>query len=150
MSRPDEGRPVTDRRVPEAGAVGGAAEPDVLLCLHRGCSRRVAVVGRDVGHPPVAPAVDGTDHRLRRPVVTDEAAGGLDPARQRRLTDEPIAPDGVEELGLGNDPLAVLDQIAEHVEDLRLHCDGRAGALEQVPIGVEQDVAEQVTRHPSC
>ena len=104
----------------------------------------------DVGHPAVAAAVDGLDDVLADAVVTQHPPGGLDPAGQRRLADEAVAPDGVEQLGLGDDPRAVRDEVAQHVEDLGLHVLGLPTALEQEPVGVEDDVPERVPHGEEC
>ena len=78
----------------------------------------------------VAPPVRGGDDRLARPVVADRPAGGLDPARKRRLAHEPIPPDGVEQLLLRHDAIGVGGEVDEHVEDLWLdrECAGWRGA----------------------
>ena len=77
---------------------------------------------------PVATAVHGTDEPLGVPVVADRLAGLLDPAGDRRLADEPPAPDVVHQLFLGHHPFAVIHQIREHLEDLRLDRDPYTGA----------------------
>src|SRR4051794_10704943 len=80
------------------------------------------------GDEPVAAPVGGADERLATAVVPDGSACCLDAARHRRLADEAVAPDVVEELVLADDPLPVLDEVGEHIEDLWLqgHADARA------------------------
>jgi hypothetical protein len=77
----------------------------------------------DVGDEPVAAAVDRLDDPLVSSGVADRPADGLDAARQRRLRDEPIAPDLVQQLGLGHDPVPVAHQVREDVEHLGLDGD---------------------------
>ena len=90
----------------------------------------------------VAAAVGRRDHRLARPVVADGTAGGLDPARQRGLADEPVTPDRVEQLLLADHAVGVRGQVDEHVEDLGLDGHEQAGALQLVAIEIELAVAE--------
>src|ERR1700733_14163550 len=46
-----------------------------------------------IGDKPVTAPVDGLDDPLISAGVAHGAAGGLDPAGQRRLRDEPVTPD---------------------------------------------------------
>jgi hypothetical protein len=64
------------------------------------------------------------DDPLARSVVTDGASRGLDTARERRLTDEPVTPHLVEQFFLGHHAVTVTEQVDEDIEDLRLdrHC----------------------------
>ena len=101
-------------------------------CLHRSGERRIwrwhrrsvfesgpleRLHGRD---ELVAPAVDGPDDRLAAAVIPERLAHGLDARRERRLAHETVAPDVIEELLLADDLTPVLDEVAEHVERLRL------------------------------
>ena len=63
-------------------------------------TRWIGRVEDDFAHEAEAPAVDGADQALIAPVVADRLTGGLDPARERGLGHEAIAPDLVEQLGL--------------------------------------------------
>ena len=96
-------------------------------------------------HEAEAPPVDRSDQALIAPVVADRSPGGLDAARQGRLGDEPVAPDLVEQLGLRDDPVAVPDEVVEHVHDLWLDRDLLAATLELHRVGVERHVSES---HP--
>ena len=78
------------------------------------------VVGNELADEPVAAAADVADEALLRAVVADRPADLLDPGGQRGLRDEPIAPHLVEQFLLGHDPLAVRQQVGEHVERSRL------------------------------
>ena len=60
------------------------------------------------------------DDRLAAAVVADGLAHRLDPGGQRRLADEAVAPDLVEQLLLAHDLAAPLHEVAQEVEDLRL------------------------------
>ena len=79
--------------------------------------------------------------------VPDGAARRLDATRERRLGNELVTPHRIEQLHFGHDSIAMLDEMAQDVEDLWLHM--HRGAVEQqlVPRGVDHDVAEQVLHH---
>jgi hypothetical protein len=84
------------------------------------------------------------DHSLLLTVVADRSPRLFESARQRRLTDEAIAPHGVEQFGLGDEPVAVGDQVNEHVEHLRLDVDDLAAAPEHELVEVQLAVLESV------
>ena len=95
-----------------------------------------AIVGRGAGRSPsgavddldrgdelVALPVHRPDDRLPAAVVADRLTHRLDPRGQRRLADEAVAPDLVEQLLLAHDLAATLHEIREDVEDLGLELD---------------------------
>ena len=90
------------------------------------------LVGNELADEPVAVPTYVADEPLLRTVVADGPPDLLDPGGQRGLRDEPIAPHLVEQLLLGHDPLAVRQQVGEHVE--------RSG-LEVLDSPVEADLA---------
>jgi hypothetical protein len=112
---------------------------------HGGCPRPVDL--EHVAHEAEPPPVHRADQALVTPVVADRSPGGLDAARQRRLGDEPVAPDLVEQLGLRDDPVAVPDEVVEHVHHLRLDRDPLPATLELHGIGVERHVSESHPHH---
>jgi hypothetical protein len=79
---------VAHGRVRDPDAVGRAAEVDPLFVVRVG--RQWLAAGRfrrfgqlvDPADPAVTAAVRGLDRRLVGPVVTNDLAGDLDPARQ--------------------------------------------------------------------
>jgi hypothetical protein len=92
--------------------------------------------------------VDRADHPPGAAAVADRLAGRLEPAGQRRVGHEPAAPDLVEQLGLGDHPVTVADQVGEDLEDLRLQmADDAAAAQLQAPV-VQLAVTEPVD-HPA-
>ena len=113
---PSAARAEADLLLASAAPALGSAGPAAV-----GGARPVGA--RDVGDEAVAAAVHGADDPLGGAVVADGLAGGLDPAGERRLADEPVAPHLVEQLGLGHHPVAVRDEVGEHVEHLRLDVD---------------------------
>jgi hypothetical protein len=97
---------------------------------------------------PVAATVERADHPLLPTAVADRPAGGLQPARQRRLGHEPAAPDLVEQLVLGDHPVPVADEVAQHLEDLRLQVAGPAAPAQLVAEEIELAVSKPVD-HPA-
>jgi hypothetical protein len=77
----------------------------------------------DHSDEPVATAVYRADQPLGLPIVAHRLPGLLDPAGNRRLADEPAAPDVVHQLILGHHPVAVANQVRQHLEDLRFDPD---------------------------
>ena len=100
-----------------------------------------------IGHEPVATAVDRLDNPLIPAGVPHSAASGLDPAGQRRLGDEPVSPDLVEEFGLRHDPLTITQQIGQHTEDLRLHIDDLAGTSKLDALDTQLAISESDPHH---
>jgi hypothetical protein len=91
-----------------------------------------------------ADAVDGLDHALRAAVVANGLPSVLDAAVERRGRDVAMPPDAVEQLVLGDEPVAAGEEMGEHVEHLRLDAYGLAGSAELVEPSVELEVAEGV------
>ena len=87
---------------------------------------------------------------LRATVVTHHAAGGLDARGQRRLRHEPTAPHLVEQLVLGDDSIAVLDQVDQHVEDLRLDRHEAGGPFDVAGVGVDGMLTEADQHRRRC
>jgi hypothetical protein len=85
--------------------------------------------------------MDGADHPLLPAAVADRAAGGLHPAGQRRGGHEPAAPDLVQQLGLGDDTVAVAHEVGQHLEHLRLQMPGLAVPAQLIAQVVELAVA---------
>lgn len=74
--------------------------------------------------------MDGPDEALGVTVVANGPPDLLDPAGDGGLADEPATPDAVHQFFLGHQPVAVFDEIGEHLEGLRLHRDPLAGAAQ--------------------
>lgn len=141
----DEWGPFAGDRIRQPDAVGRTAERDVLTRrwgLRLGLDRRLGCVDDEGADELVAPATDGADEPLRLTVVAECPAGCLDPTGQRRLTDEATAPDGVEQLLLGDQTLVMGHQLSHHVEHLRLDADHHAVAAQLVAGGVEDELVE--------
>ena len=72
----------------------------------------------------------GLDDVLSDAVVANGSAYLLDASRQVRLRHEPMPPHPVKKVVLGDDTIAVLDQVHEEIERLRLQVDQRASATQ--------------------
>ena len=103
----------------------------------------------DLGDEPETAAVDRADHPLVAPVVADRLADLLDAGRQRRFGDESVAPHPVQQLLLGHDPCALLDEGDENGEDLRLDGDLTAVAEQLLGVSVQHRCAEPVPHRRS-
>ena len=97
-------------------------------------------------HEFVAFAMHRPDDQLLATVVTDSLADRFDPSGQRRLTHESVTPDRVEQLLFAHHRAAVLDEIGEHVEHLRLDPDLLAAPSEDDAVQVQLAVGE--SNHP--
>jgi hypothetical protein len=77
----------------------------------------------------VTPAMDRLNEPLLPPLIADSPARRHQPAGQAGLTDEPAGPQLFEEFFLGYDPVAVLNEIDQHIEHLRFELNPLAGAM---------------------
>ena len=68
--------------------------------------------------------------------VADRLARGVDPARQRGFGDDAAIPHRLDQIVLGDDVVAVFDQVNQEIEHLRLdrHALAAAGQLAKVDI----------------
>lgn len=155
----DQGWPGAGQPVRDPDPVLPVAEPDVFphrragLQHDAGATLRRERVRRDrvrrdrVTHELVSPPTDRTDPTLGLPVVGERSTGSLDPRGQRRVADEPAAPHLVEKLRLGDHPVSVLDEVTEHVEDLRLHVHLSSRSPQLETERIQGELSERV--HPS-
>jgi hypothetical protein len=79
---------------------------------------------------------------LRRTGVADCATRCCDPAVESRIGDDPPAPQRHQQIVLADDAPAVLQQVDEGVEDLRLQSNLFAAAAQLATRGVEHTAAE--------
>ena len=113
-------------RAGSAGAAGGGA----------GWSRRAPTKAE-------ALARDGADQALLLAAVADRLARGVDAAGQRRFRHDAALPDRGDEIVLADHPLAILDQVDQKVEHLRLERDQLAVAPQLAPVRVEDIIPEK-------
>src|SRR5262245_55057327 len=72
--------------------------------------------------------IDRTDRRLVIAAVAKGAPRRLDAGAERRIRDDPPLPNGGDQLVLAHHPVAMLDEVNQQVEDLRLDPNGVASA----------------------
>ena len=144
VRRLDQWRSVAGFGVRDADAVRRDAVPDVLRQRGGRATRVIAALLRHRGNEPVAAPMDGGDDLLALTVVADRLPSFLEPAGQRRLAHESVAPHRVEELRLGHQPVPVGDQMAEHVEDLGLDVDELTAAAQLELVEIELAILEVV------
>lgn len=80
--------------------------------------------------------MDGLDQRLSFSVVPHGLPSGLDAARDGRIGNDAPLPDFLDDLIPGNDPIAILNQLKEQIEDLRLYGHALAAAMQLEATGV--------------
>jgi hypothetical protein len=98
---------------------------------------------------PVSTSVGGADEPLAASVVPDRLTCRLDPAGERRLAHEAIAPDGVEQLLFGHDPVPFPDQHGEEVEHLWLNRTAAPSPAQLEPVEIKFAVAEHEDQESS-
>ena len=84
----------------------------------------------------------GAQHRLLLAVVAHCLPGLVHRPGERRRSHADAGPEAVEQLLGGRDPVAVLDQVDEEIEDPGLDRDPPAFALQGPGLGVEPAMAE--------
>ena len=92
-----------------------------------------------------AAAVDRLDQRLPVAIVADRLPRGVDPAAQRGLRHDPSVPDGVQQLVLAHDTVAVAYQVHQQVVHLRLHMNDLTGTPQLLTTQVDLMVTEDKT-----
>ena len=75
--------------------------------------------------------------------VADRLARGVDAAGQRRIRHDAAAPDRGDEIVLADDAVAVLHQIDQQVEHLRLDGDSFGAAAQLAPVGVKRMIGKE-------
>lgn len=82
-------------------------------------------------------ARDRADQFLIFAAVADRLSRGVDAASQRRFRNDPVAPHRADEIVLADNAVAVLQQINQKVEHLRLNVDQVFGIPEFAPLEVD-------------
>src|SRR5262249_34159794 len=91
-----------------------------------------------------APAGYGTDEALVLSGVVDGASNRIDAGRQCRFRDDPPIPDCGNQIVLADNPLAVLDQVFEEIEDLRRDDNRLRSPTQLAAVRVERKVCESI------
>ena len=108
-------------------------------------SRHADADGPAVGHlsdEPIPATPNVADRVLLTSVVTDGASDLLDSRGQVRLGEKGVAPHAVEQFHLVDDPISMLDEVAQEVERLRLQVHRFAGPTEIATGHIKIEVAE--------
>lgn len=129
VGRLDQRRPAPCKRVGNTNAVGSHTEMDFLLRIS--CCRRLRRCGGFIwlcrliyrADEANTLARDGPDQPLLIATVADRFARGVDTAVESRVRYDPAAPNRSDKIVLANHAVAVLDEIQQHVEHLRLKRD---------------------------
>ena len=85
---------------------------------------------------------DGADHDLILAAVADRLARGVDPARQRGFGDDAAVPHRLDQIVLGDDVVAVFDQVNQEIEHLRLDRDALAAAGQLAEVDIKHMVGK--------
>ena len=94
-------------------------------------------------------ARDGADQALLFAAVADRLARGVDAAGQRGVRNDPAAPDRGDQIVLADHAVAVLHQIDQQVEHLRLERDQIGAAPQLAPVGIKYMIFK-VKLHVAC
>jgi hypothetical protein len=86
---------------------------------------------------------------IRVGVLAEHLAGSADGPRYRCVVYVLTWPKSVEKLFLEHDPVVVLQQVANGIENLRLERDFEAGPQQLVSAGVELEVTEKKGHRPT-
>src|SRR5262245_22933152 len=89
-------------------------------------------------------AWQGTDEVLVLSGVVNRASHGVYAGRQCRFRNDPSGPDCRNQVVLTDNPIAVLDQVFEEIEDLRGHGDQRRPPPQFAAVRVERKVSKAI------
>jgi len=116
--------------------------------LHRHFPDRRRGIPSDVlhngGDKAIAAPVYRLDEALLMAAVAQSAPHGPEPLREGVLTDALIGPELFEEFGLGDDAIAVLHEVDEHIEALALESTKGAVMAEFIALRIELVIAKGI------
>jgi hypothetical protein len=96
------------------------------------------------GHKPIPAPVLGLDERLSIAVIAQRLARRGDTASERGFAHDLSRPECVKQFVFGDEPVTMLDEIGQHVEDFTVEFERLAGAAQFVELFVEFVVAKNV------
>src|SRR5216683_1096447 len=85
---------------------------------------------------------NGPDQLLILAVIADRVSGGVDAAVERRVGYDPAAPYQLNEIIPADDVVAMLQQMNQQVEHLRLHGNQLAATAQLAKGGIENMIVE--------
>jgi len=92
--------------------------------------------------------VQGTDVALRRAIVAERLAGGLDAAGDGGVGYDAAVPHSFQQFVARHEAVAILDQVRQQREDLGFHAAGLAACAQFRPRQIELELAEPVDHGP--
>ena len=99
---------------------------------------------RYIGHKPQPVAVYGLNHPLRAPTVAHRAAHHLDAGGQGLLPHVLVGPHLCQHFVAGDHPVALLDEIHQHLKDLAPQRDAHTTPAQFVALRVKRTVAKDI------
>jgi hypothetical protein len=92
-------------------------------------------------------------HRLNPALLTTAVAQGaphgLEPLGEGTLTDALVGPELCQEFVFGDDTIAMLHEVDEHVEALALECTEGAAVAELIALRIEFVIAKDIDHAPA-
>ncbi len=113
-----------------------------MVEAHRGALRHRSRLRLYVADEAKTLSRNGADHGLILAAVADRLARGVDPARQRGFGDDAAVPHRLDQIVLGDDVVAILDQVNQEIEHLRLDRDALAAAGQLAEVDIEHMVGK--------
>jgi len=96
--------------------------------------------------PAVLISTTRFDNSLLPCAIADRVAGGIDAGGQRRVGNDPAAPNGGNEIILADDTVTIADQKIEQIERLRRNRNEISPAAQFAAVRVQHIVREEVTQ----
>src|SRR5262249_10909704 len=157
VRRSHDDRPLSDTRNREIDARGRPSKRDtrgvwsiplphvlVLTARSRVSRRAPRSLQADLAAEAHALPATRTTEALLIAGVADRLTGGIYAAGDRRVGNDPPVPDRFDQVVLGDDALAIANQIFEQIEDQRLDRDDLRAAAQFASIRVERIVFEPI------
>ena len=101
------------------------------------------------GNETVAAPVEGLNPVLGPPAIADGLADHHQPLRQDPRADVAIGPQGLEEFLLRDHTVAVLEEVDEEIQGLRLELTQCSCVTQFVALGIKRMVPKDVEHHPA-
>ena len=93
-------------------------------------------------------ARQGADPPLRFAIVAERPARRIDTRGDRRIRHDPSAPYRLQQVVLADDPIMVLHQIDQEIEDLGFDGNQLGAASQLAPLAIEHMIAEREEHLP--
>jgi hypothetical protein len=103
----------------------------------------------DRRHKAIAMAVHRVQEAWRPSTVSQCLADGHDARVQGGIANELLGPHVLEELGLGNDTVAVGEQVGQHLKPFGAEVDPRPSAVQLIALRVQDIVVKEIAHHPA-